>query len=180
MPSQPQYAADPIDGFLYSTTLRLLPTQFRANTLAQMEVLRRARGYKCRMFVAPDTLVNPIPAFSQIETQIRMAPGTYVWGISCYVSTASKVKIQITDKCTEIPLFSDYVKAALFVQNTTGRASTLRAPTLLQQPRLIDAPGQVNVEIYNDNTEAVTAQLVLYCAEPVVPDPDIKEGNHIR
>ncbi len=172
-------AQDPIDGFLYSTTLRMLPSQYRANALAQIEVLRRARSYKGKVYVSPDNLVLPVAAYSQVETQSRMAPGTYIWGISIYVSATTNVKINITDKCTEIPLFSDYVLAALFKQQTTGISSTQRSPTILAQPRLIDAPGQVNVEVYNGNAEALTVQVALYCAEPIIPNPDIKEGNHI-
>jgi hypothetical protein len=173
---------DIVDGFLYSTTLRLLPTQYRAHALAQMEVLRRSGGYKFRMFVSPDSLVNPIAAYSQVETQSRMAPGTLIWGISVYLSTTANVKIQITDKCTEIAIASDYISALLFTQTIPAAgfniASTVRAPTLFSQPRLIDSPGQVNVEIYNDNPDPLTAQVCLYCAEPVTPNPDVYEANN--
>jgi hypothetical protein len=111
---------EPIDGFLYSTTLRMLPSQARAHALAQMEVLRKSKAYRCRMYVSPDPLVNPIGSYSQVETQSRMTPGSLIWGISVYLSTAANVKVLITDKCTELPLFKDYVKALLFKQNTTG------------------------------------------------------------
>lgn len=163
------------DSFIYSTTLRLLPTQYRASVLAQMEVLRRSRSYKARYYTCPDTLVEPIAAYGQVETQVRMIPGTYVWGLSLFRSPTTGGRVQITDASTEIPLFSDYIRAALLVQ-----ASGQRAPTLLAQPRLISEPGQVNVEIYNDTGDPLTVQLVLYCAEPVPINPDMAEGNHCQ
>jgi hypothetical protein len=167
---------DVVDSFTYSTTLRLLQTQYRANVLAQLEVLRRARGYKARYYTSPDSLVEPILAFGQVETQIRAVPGTYVWGLSLYAATITNLKIQVTDASTEIPLFSDYIRAALMQPSSTGG----RVPFLLGQPRLISEPGQINVEIYNDNATTNTVQLVLYCAEPVLPNPDINEANHYQ
>lgn len=169
-----------IDPFVYTTTLRLLQTQYRASAIAQMETLRRARSYKARYYTSPDPLVDPIPAFSQVETQIRMIPGTYVWGISLFISINIEevilpIRVQITDASTEIPLFSDYIKGRL-IQQGTGE----RAPTILGQPRLISEPGNVNVEMYNDNNTAATVQLVLYCAEPIPVNPDIAEGNHCQ
>lgn len=168
-----------VDPFTYSTTLRLLPTQTRAHNLAQMDVLRRARSYKARYYTAPDPLVDPIAAYSQVETQIRAIPGTYVWGISLFlsvsISSPLSLKIQVTDTSTEIPLFSDYIRGVM-LQQSVGQ----RCPTFLGQPRLISEPGQMNVEIYNDNAVPATVQLVLFCAEPIPANPDIAIGNHYR
>jgi hypothetical protein len=166
---------DIVDSFTYSTTLRLIQTSFRANVLAQMEILRRAKAYKARYYTAPDDLVEPIPAYGQIETQIRAIAGTYIWGLSVYQSAVNSnlVKVQVVDTSTEIRLFVDYIQAALLSQSTG-----IRWPMLLSQPRLISEPGQINVEIYNDNATEATVQMVLYCAEPVSPNPDIHEANH--
>lgn len=171
-----------VDGFALSTTLRLLPSVSRAHALAQLETLRQARGYKARYYPAPDDLVLPIAGYGQVETQIRMVAGTYIWGLSVVTvipedseATSSQVRIQVTDMATEIPLFSDYIQSVLMEQ-TAGLAH--RAPDILAEPRLIGEPGTVNVEIYNDNADEVTVQLVLYCAEPVIQNPDLFEGNH--
>lgn len=163
------------DSFTLSTTLRLLQTSYRAQVLAQIELLRKARAYKARYYTTPDTLVEPIPAYGQIETQVRAVPGTYVWGISFYASTETPdpIRVQITDTSTEVRFFVDYLRGNLLQQ-----ATNQRAPMLLPQPRLIPEPGQLNVEMYNDNSEDVIAQLVLYCAEPVLPNPDMLEANH--
>ncbi len=167
---------DVVDSFTYTTTLRLLQTQYRAGVLAQMEVLRRAKSYKARFYTAPDSLVEPVLAFGQVETQIRAVPGTYIWGLSLYAATTTSLKIQVTDTSTEVPLFSDYIQAALMKPSAAGG----RVPFLLGQPRLITEPGQVNVEIYNDNDTDNIVQLVLFCAEPVLPNPDIHEANHYQ
>jgi len=163
------------DAFTQTTTLRLLPTQYRAHQLAQMETLRLAGAYKARYYNAPDPLVEPIAPFSQVETQIRAVPGTCVWGISCFSSAGSNnlVKVQVTDSVTEIPLFSDYIQMALMNQQ-----SGIRFPLLIAQPRVLVEPGQINVEVYNDTADNVTVQWVLYCAEPVLVNPDLWEGNH--
>lgn len=184
---------DPVDSFLYSTTMPLLPTQTRANCLAQMEILRQAGAYKCRMFGAPDELVQPIDAHSQLETQCRMIPGTYIWGIMFDAAAtgdpittdfqAEKISILVTEAATEIPLFSDYIQSVLFVPdafnipNGGGLNGYSRAPIILTQPFLVKPPGQINVEIYNDNGDQVLAQLVLYCAEPIHSNPTIVQSN---
>jgi hypothetical protein len=168
-----------VDGFTLSTTLRLLPTLYRAHMYAQMEVLRKAGAYKARYYTAPDTLIEPIPAYGQLETQVRAIPGTYVWGLGLYLgislNSPDPIRIQITDTSTEIPLFSDYIQAILLQPGGSSRA-----PSLLAQPRLITEPGQLNVEMYNDNADPATVQLVLYCAEPIPANPDIREGNHFQ
>jgi hypothetical protein len=156
-----------------------------------MDVLRKAGAYKFKMYGAPDGLVEPIPAHGQVETQIRMIPGTYIWGLSFDASLSTfsdqglpgnKISIQITEEATEIPLFADYIQAILmmpeaFVIVQLGLVGYGRNPILLPGPRWVGPPGQLNVEMYNDNQTSVEMQLVLYCAEPIHPNTDILEAN---
>lgn len=164
-----------VDGFLYSASMLYLPTTYRASALANMEVLRLARGYRTRWYVVPEDLEEPVTAFSQMEHQIRVQVGSYVWGVSFSApfregeNVSQSVYVQVTDACTETPFFSDYTKGVQFEQ-VTGSAH--RHPTLIM-PRLIGQPGTLDVEIYNSNPVNVRCQLALLIAEPCVPPEEM-------
>jgi hypothetical protein len=80
--------------------------------------------------------------------------------------------------CKETPFFSDYPRGINFLTDPgligiggffpTG---TFRAPHLLSQPRIIGDPAKLDCEIYNSNSVAIHAQLILFVAEPCLP-PD--------
>ena len=167
-----------VDGFTYSSSLLYLPTTYRVSALAQMEVLRKAKGYRARQYVVPETLEEPVVAFSQLEFQVRTQPGAYVWGISFSApfdetddgNPAKSMYLQVTDACTETPFFSDYMRANQF-QPVTGPG--LRNPFLLPQPHLVGEPALLNVEIYNSAAVNITCQVILFCAEPCVPPESI-------
>lgn len=164
-----------VDGFLYSSSLVYLPTTFRVSVYAQMDVLRRARGFRSRDFLVPEDVIEPVPAYSQVEYQVQTQPGCYVWGLTLTapdglnaVSNSEQfLHIQITDNCTETPFFSDYVRGEN-LKPVTGPG--LRHP-YLTMARLIGEPGTLNVEVYNNSANAIFCQLVVMCAEPCVP-PD--------
>jgi hypothetical protein len=82
--------------------------------------------------------------------------------------------IQITDACTESPLFSDYAYAASFTATAPGNGGwNRRNPPMLSQPFLVAAPALLDVEIYNSNSTAVTCQLILHMAEPCLPPDEV-------
>lgn len=172
------------DGFLYSASLLYLPTTFRASVYAGMEVLRRANGYRARWYLIPDDLHEPVPAYGQLEQQINVLPGSYFWGIQFSIPEVlndeletTVCHVQITDACTETPIFSDYVKSS----NVTS-GNNRRNPMLLAHPALIGEPGLIDVEIYNGSTDGATppagvdivCQLTLLMAEPSVPPEQIQ------
>lgn len=169
-----------VDAFLYSASLLYLPTTFRASVYAQMDVLRRTRGYRSRDFLVPEDVIEPVQAYSQIEYQIQVNPGSYVWGLILSApdelneveSSEQFLHVQITDNCTETPFFSDYVRGNN-LKPVTGPG--LRHPSLLTQPRIIGEPGTVNVEVYNNSANNVFCQLVIMCAEPCVPPESMME-----
>jgi hypothetical protein len=156
-----------------------------------METLRLASSYQFKAYVVP-TPENPspgggannnpigdIPAYSQVEQQLSIDPGSYLYGWLLAVITAgganSNFHIQVTDACTETPIFSDYALGSLFSASPTG---IQRAPFLLSQPRLISDPGLVNVEIYNNSSSTQAVQLVLFTAAPRPgPQPYAFDGN---
>ncbi len=162
-----------VDGFLYSGSQLYLPISYRASALANMEVLRRASGYRTRWYLPPEDLEDPIPAYSQIEYQVHVQVGSYVWGLTFSAPfrevefASSFMNVQITDACTETPFFSDYTKGVQ-LEPVTGSAH--RHPTLIM-PRLVGEPGLLDVEVYNGASHSIRCQLALLVAEPAVP-PD--------
>ena len=164
----------PMDGFTLNPNIRYYPNQFFPGALSQMDVLRRANLYRPRWFVIPDDYNQPIPAYGTLEYQIKCGPESYLWGYrfvqvdSEFVEVApSNIYIKLTDSCTGIPLFSEFVGGAhaSFYQ-TTSVPTLIQAPYLLTQPRLILEPGLVNVEMSSTSSAAVYCQLAVLIAEP--------------
>lgn len=160
-----------VDGFLYSASQLYLPTSYRAAALVSMEVLRKAAGFRNRWFLSPPDLSDPIPAYSQLEYQLGIEAGSYVWGLSFsapfgeIANAPSYIWIQITDSCTETPFFSDYIKGS---QLSPATGPTGHNPVLIA-PRLISAPGYLDIEIYNSAPVNIQCQLAIFVCEPNVP-----------
>lgn len=165
-----------VDGFLLSASMCYLPNVYRASALAQMEVLRWAKGYRTRWYLIPEDLEDPIPARSQVEHQVRVEIGSYLWGVSFSAPFAEvdnvslSMFLQVTDACTETPLLSDYARGIMF-EPVSPRAAR-RNPVLIT-PRLIGEPGTLDVEIYNGNAVDVNCQIALLVAEPCVAPGDM-------
>jgi hypothetical protein len=182
LPGQTDNLPDLFDAFTLSMSLPLLSTSYRAHAQAQMEVLRRARGYRWAAWSSP-SMAEPtaattapaktVPAFSQTEEQWSIPAGSYLWGWSFAVlsGAAANFYIQLTDACTETALFADYVNGNIF----TPGATPVRGPSLLTTPRLISDPGKVNVEIYNNTSVDINAQFVGYFAIPIPLPPGLQE-----
>ena len=171
-----------VDGFTHSTSLLYLPTSYRPSVLAQMEVLRQATTYRNRQWCVPETLEQPVAAYGQLEYQLRTQPGAYLWGLAFTAPASlneelenaeSFIHVQITDACTETPLFSDPCTLATMLVPSTGPA--LRNPFLLSQPWLIGDPAHLDIELYNSSDQDITCQLVLFLAEPSIPPQNIRE-----
>lgn len=183
-----------LDGFVLSASMLYLSTNYRASALAQMEVLRRSRGYRCRHYLVPDAddPENPIGPFTQIERQVNCLPGSYLWGL-CFSAPASLnpfesvtgyVHIQITDACTETAVFSDYIYAYQVTCAAPANGSqNRRNPFLFAQPMLVGEPGLLDVEIYNRLVNSATppvgqslsCQVALMVAEPCVPPEQMRQ-----
>jgi hypothetical protein len=171
-----------VDGFVNSASLLYLPTTYRASALAQMEVLRKAKGYRTRWYLVPEDLEEPVKAFSQLEYQVRLQPGSYVWGLTfsapfdetgLYAAIPSKfITVRITDDCTETSFFSDYAKG---VQLEPVPGTAKRHPMLIT-PRLVGEPGTLSVEIYNSADVDIRCQLAILVAEPCVPPESMAQA----
>lgn len=165
-----------VDAFTYSTSLLYLPTSYRTLQYAQMEVLRRAKGYTARWYTAPTA--QSIPAASQKDYQVQTIPGSYLWGCYFAVPAATSATqlallfVQITEHDTGVKMFSDYTRAGNLnrgVAAIPGNRLTSRNPYLFTQPRLLSGSGVLDVEIYNSTANAYITQLLMLCAEPNHP-----------
>jgi hypothetical protein len=138
---------------------------------------------------------NPIGPFSQIERQIQTLPGSYLWGI-CFSAPASLnddlvqaaingyIHVQVTDACTETPIFSDYIYSyQIDCASPANGSQNRRNPFIFAQPALIGEPGLIDVEIYNrlvDTStppvgQSLTCQVALLVAEPCVPPEQMRQ-----
>lgn len=178
-----------VDGFTLSMNQLYLPTTYRSSALYEMEALRRANSYRTRWYPVPDSAQATIPAYGQLEAQVSSIPGSYLWGLIFYAPFTSgnfgaaplqfdysKLSIQITDACTETPLFADYTCAWMFRSSWGGVFSPgpYRNPCLIS-PRLLGNPAKLNVEIYNGFATAKLVQLVLFIAEPMITPEETEE-----
>lgn len=179
MPLRPK-----VDGFMYNTSLLLLPNRFFPFALGELEVLRRANNYRARWYCVPDDMegnptpttpigTQPIAAYDTFQFQISVSPASYLWGMMFASLTggslATDLQLSIVDSCTGIPLFNDFASGSVAsprstIQGVTRNSKALPVP--LSKPRLILAPGLVNVEIANTTNAARQCQLVLMFAEP--------------
>ena len=168
-----------VDGFVYSGSMLYLPTTYRASALANMEVLRRAVGYRTRWYLTPEDLEDPVAAFSQMEYQVSVQIGSYVWGVSFSApfaetgedgAPAKFIHIQVTDDCTETPFFSDYTRG----DNLEPVPQSNQRYPLLIMPRIVGQPGTLSVEVYNRASVDIRCQLALLVAEPCVPPDELE------
>jgi hypothetical protein len=169
-----------VDGFSYNTCLQYLPNRYWPHALQQLDTLRRAVGYRVRWMVIPDDIGEPIQPFDTYYFQGAVSGGSYLYGymfasISAVgpnpdnpggalipvATTAADLNVNVTDSCTEVPLFLDLAAGGGLHSNFTARG----LPVLLTKPRLILDPGLVNVEVANHTANTITAQLVLFFAE---------------
>ena len=165
----------PADGFLLNPAIRYWPQDYYSACLRQMEVLRRANTYRCRMFAVPDDFQQPIPAYQTIEYQVQMTPGSFIWGFrfnqydSSYTAQPPNgVVVKVTESCTGLALVSEFYTPsaeAYFDSGATPRGP-YPMPLLLPQPKLVLEPGDVNVEMCNLLNEPAYCQYVLLVAEP--------------
>lgn len=190
-PTIPVDATPIVDGFTFNSRI-MTPTSYFQNALAQLEPLRRANGYRMRIYGVPDVASLPIPPFESVEYQIRVQPGTYIWGANFYATQGPSAggtpssanptnSVRIVDSCTELPLQD---KPALTVCMTSSHVAggvqqlgfgQNYGNTLFPQPYLVVAPGMVNVEITNGSQYNSTCQLILMVAEPCINEQELEQ-----
>ena len=180
--SQPIILDQVVDGFSYNTDLLYLPNRYFPNALSQLDILRRASNFRARWFVIPDDIDQPLQPYDTLYFQIQVEPGAYLFGymfssisatgdtappivpdpIGPVATTASDVLVQAVDSCSGVPLFQDFANGGGCHSDFTARC----LPILLTQPRLVLAPGLVNVQLSNRTANTITCQLLMHFAVP--------------
>lgn len=149
------------DGFVLSTKQRCSLT-FRDIVVQEYELLRRSSAMRNKMWLAPKDSTVLIPAFDSFEYQIYMAPGSVIWGyafVSNQDGNPRYLSFNVRDSCNDLAVFSEVSFAA--------PANNAAFPQMyLTKPLVVGAPGLLNVEICNNFSEALPAQVVLYGGEP--------------
>lgn len=162
-----------LDGFTLNPAIRAWPGYFMPAALGQMDVLRRATRYRAKYHLVPDQANLSLAAYQTLEYEVRVIPGTYVWGLLAIQVSATGAGVapvyyfKITDACNGVPFSSDFVASRGFgnwAGNRNLRAALL--PHLLCTPRLVIEPGLLAVELANPTSAAIRPQLILCCTEP--------------
>jgi hypothetical protein len=180
-----------VDGFQYNLYQPNLAERYYPLALSQLEPFRRAKGYRPHWYTVPDAdSLGAIPDYATIEEQLRIAPGSWLWGLSVALITSVLppfpffaidpsvlIMVQVTDGETGLKLFSDFVAAGFIWNQVFGFPPYQwldNSLHILSQPRPIVEPGFVNVEISSLNVVGpgtmpiAKVQLVLYCMEPAI------------
>lgn len=185
-PQNTEWLPQVVDGFSYNANVFYLANRFFPNALAQLDILRRAKNYRARWWVVPDSADNPLQPYQTLFYQCEVADGSYLWGWSFAVISATTqggasvsttprdICVEVVDSCSGIPLFMDFVCG--YGLSTSGGARLY--PCLLTQPRVILEPGLVNVQLSNRTANLINCQLILHFAEPCrVIDEETREAE---
>ena len=161
--------ADPnypiVDGFTCDSLLKC-NLQFRALATRQFEAMRRASGRRTRWWLCPQSAASDfaIPALDAYEEGIPIVPGSVIWGYMFVANgNPGPFSFQVTDNCTDVPLFSEVVRCDNFGLN----ALQASRQQFLPRPVTIAGQGLINVQICSQqSTAAQGVQLVLCGGEP--------------
>lgn len=145
-----------IDGFLLKTQLRCNLT-FLSLAVREYEALRRSGNLRSRVWTIPNDPANQsIPARDAFEFQTFMLPGSAIWGYT-FIGAKSQFSCQITDSCTDVPLFSEPIVS-------TGSNKQQFLSKLL----VIAEPGLLNVQICSlAASDTFGVQVALWGGEPL-------------
>jgi hypothetical protein len=166
--------ADPnypiVDGFTLNTNLRC-NLRFQALALQRFEAMRRSGGMRSKYWVTPQNSYLSIPAYDAFEESIAIVPGSIIWGIIFVNSVVEGVvnsgpfSFQITESCTDVPLFSEVVRTDLY--EASDGIEARNGQKILARPLIISEPGQLNVQICSQqSTAALGVQVILCGGEP--------------
>ena len=157
----------PPDGFAMNAALRYLPYRYFPLALSSLDFIRgNAEGYRAKWIISPHDFNIPIPALDTHVDQVRLVPGSWVWGMtfSAVDGVIADFTVQVTDPCDGNPFFSYFVNATAL--RASGATGTNLFPVLLSTPKQITAPGFLNIEIGNQAEDDQRCQFILLAAEP--------------
>jgi hypothetical protein len=157
-----------VDGFTLDQGFVNLPFTYPALALGQLETLRKAVNMRPKWYQFPTLesgqTVPQIGARKQYERQIRVTPGSWLYGYKAF----GAFSFNITEQATGRKYAFDYRLSQDAVAAQLGALATVRYQfTLIGEPWVILNPALVNVELYDTTATVTTQELVLYFAEPV-------------
>lgn len=151
-----------LDGFTRNMNLRAVCHSYPWLALERLEAVRRCTQYRPRWYSVPDdTNGQVIAARGSYEYQISVVPGSWLYGFS-YTVPEGGYSVQITEDCSGITLFSEWILP-------NGYTQSQFAGIILLQPTVILEPG-ISVEIASLNStpsRATSLQMLLLFAEPI-------------
>ena len=155
-----------VDGF----TLNLQwpnASRWAAFTLHQLEALRRSTLYRFHVFTAPEDTTAQIAQYDTQQNQIRVPPGSWLWAVSfagILPGANAGCCVRISEQGTGQLLYSNF-----YAPVAVGGIFPHGMQILLTEPRVLVAPGILNVEIAFTPASGgggTFAQVALWCAIP--------------
>ncbi len=170
------------DGFAYNAAIRpALPYDYRGVTLRRMRALRLST-YKP---YTNCTRIYTLPPFTNVQAQIRMFPGTYLWGywlaltptvVEEEVSTITphNIYVKVTDNATGIGPFADWISdqdlgAFSPLSDVTGSScNSVAFPQIMIEPYVVTEPSMFTIEYSNNgrSTETTRVQMQFFGCVP--------------
>ena len=161
-----------VDGFVMNPYFDRPHKPFNYYQLAldRLDAIRRAQGiYRARQYVSPLNISTTISGYDTFKDQVRIVPGSYVWGMNfCVITEGGLITdftISLADHDSGIPFVSD---------PASGYIGTFAGQQFLTEPRLMLGSATLDVTLFNRTASDRQCQLVIYCAEPCVI---VSEGN---
>lgn len=158
-----------IDGYMLDTKQRC-NMRYKALAIEQFQALRRSRAFRTKQWTVPNDINSfPIPANDSYEYQVWMKPGSAIWG---YTFTGDATaggnggidSFQVTETCTNVPLFSEFVTKQPEEENFFGVVWSRQQ--YLSELLIVPSPGLLHVEIATTAPVNRNIQLVLWGGEP--------------
>lgn len=166
------------DAFSYFVRLKYLPYRSFPMQIRLLDEYRRQAlvgAWQPRWYVVPQDASVAVSAGDTLNTQLRVAHGSVLWGYNFAVlpaetgpaSSPADLRIQMTDLCSNQQLIAQFEIASAFVSNFGS--GTPRAGfnfVMPAMPVVIAGSGDLLVDIVNTVAYDRNCQLLLMFLEP--------------
>jgi hypothetical protein len=139
--------------------------RYHTHAIEAMRALRHVAGFRPLLYAVPDISNAAVPAGAPHEAKVTVPPQSYLWAIAATSSDTDGFDFQIRDNRNKRDLFG---KRTIYL-NASGQGSSqgIAHPLfILPKPRVVLAPGELTIQIFNRAILANTIQIVLYFAIP--------------
>lgn len=163
-----------LDHFTIDNSFLWLKYHAKAYTAEQFDILRKSTGYRPHYYTVPDPQSQPIPANNGMLYQVKMLPGTIIWGL-CYWDGGTLPEALQVREAKGRKLFSEPIDAAQWFKNSQNFNNGV---LYLEELFIVEGDGLMVVELYNgaDTVSSFPTQLVILTCEPVqVKEPQCQE-----